>query len=270
MPSVNYDVADLLAVMEKLRDPKYGCPWDLKQTFTSIVPSTLEECFELVDAIESEDFPHIKEELGDLLFQVIFYGQLGKEKDYFNFEEIVSSLVTKLLRRHPHVFPNGHLDDIADSSLMDEQEIKVSWENIKASERQSKKLYGLLDDIPRALPALSRANKLQKRASSVGFDWPDCQGAIRKVKEELAELEAAIKRLDDGQIKEELGDLLFSCVNLSRKLNHDPESSLRNSNRKFEDRFNFIEEQLVERGISVEDADIELMDRLWEEAKIKT
>ncbi len=264
-----YGLEDLLVVMGRLRDPDTGCPWDKKQDLQSIVPSTLEEIYELIDAIEREDYPHLKEELGDLLFQVVFYSQLGKEQGDFNFEQVVDGLVQKLLRRHPHVFPKGFIESVPESKLLDEQQIKKNWELIKAQERKAKSQSGLLADIPVALPALIRAGKLQKRAASVDFDWDGIHGVWTKLKEEIAELEEAIELEDVDQQEQELGDLLFACVNLARHLEKDPEKCLRRSNRKFESRFRFIEEQLVEQGVAIEKAGIDLMDQLWQQAKNK-
>jgi ATP diphosphatase len=262
-----YDLNDLLLLMAKLRDPLKGCPWDLKQTFQSIVPSTLEECYELVDAIERQDYPHILEELGDLLFQVVFYSQLGKEEGQFDFKQIISELVEKLLRRHPHLFPDGDLYSAGGGDAGNAEQITSNWEAIKKQERLAKQLHGLLDDIPLALPALSRACKLQKRASTVGFDWADIQGVIDKVREELAELELAIAEENKAAQIDELGDLLFSCVNLARHLRQQPEECLRSANNKFECRFRYMEQQLLADGIEPANADAALMDSYWEKAK---
>ncbi len=257
----------LLVVMKRLRDPNTGCPWDVEQTYASIAPSTIEEAYEVVDAIEKEDFDHLREELGDLLFQVVFYAQLGSEYGRFNFNDIASVLTDKLIRRHPHVFPGGQLEGSAQISKMSEGEVKAQWELIKQEERKDKGQEGVLQDIPASLPAVARAAKLQKRASSIGFDWPDYQGALDKVREELDELQQAIDSQDESAINEELGDTLFSLVNVSRHLKVDPERALRNTNRKFTDRFNFIEAQLRLDGLSPEQASLEQMDLLWEQAK---
>jgi nucleoside triphosphate diphosphatase len=265
-----YVLADLLTVMQRLRDPGRGCPWDLQQSFASIAPHTLEECYELVDAIERGDAPQIREELGDVLFQVIFYAQLGREQDQFNFDDLVHGLVNKLLRRHPHVFPNGELeigDSRAESETTAVEQVNRNWERIKQEERAAKQQTGVLDDVPLALPALSRAAKLQKRAARVGFDWTDWRDIVAKIDEEQQELIEAIASGDREKITEELGDLLFSGVNLARFLDIDPEAALRACNRKFERRFGFIERALAERGRRPEQASLAEMDALWAAAK---
>jgi nucleoside triphosphate diphosphatase len=270
MANNQYTIDDLLYLMTRLRDPKTGCPWDIKQDYASIAPSTLEEAYEVVDAIEKQDFVHLSEELGDLLFQVIFYSQLGKEENRFDFASVVSGLVDKLVRRHPHVFPDGNLTSKIDnhSSLLDGPiapvDIKQRWEAIKQQERDAKGVQGLLADVPVNLPALSRAAKLQKRAASVGFDWQDIQGPIAKVREELMEVEQALAANDRAAVAEELGDLLFSVVNVSRYLNIDPEQALRQANLKFEQRFHYIE---THADKPLADTSIETMNKLWDEAK---
>jgi nucleoside triphosphate diphosphatase len=272
-----YSVADLLAVMTRLRDPERGCPWDLQQSFSTIAPHTLEECYELVDAIERGDLPQIRDELGDVLFQVIFYTQLGREQGSFDFADVVHGIVEKLLRRHPHVFPTGKLneasgklhDALADNSKPDiaVEQVGVNWERIKQEERANKNQTGVLDDVPVALPALSRALKLQKRAARVGFDWDDWRDVLAKMDEEKAELQAAIAENDPEKIADEMGDILFVCVNLARFLKVDPESALRASNRKFERRFGYIERSLSAQGRDFEQASLAEMEALWIEAK---
>jgi ATP diphosphatase len=261
---MDYTIDDLLYLMARLRDPKTGCPWDVAQSYASIAPSTLEEAYEVVDAIEREDFEHLREELGDLLFQVIFYSQLGREEGRFDFAHIVSDLAAKLVRRHPHVFPDGTLQ----SRVVDQQslpvDIKSRWDAIKLEERKGKGVSGVLDDVPLNLPALSRASKLQKRAAGVGFDWADVQGPIAKVREELTEVEEALAEGDREAVVEELGDLLFAVVNISRYLKIDAETALRAANRKFEGRFRHMErnspDQLTETGMDT-------LNQLWEDAK---
>ncbi len=270
--SAQYTLADLLDVMARLRDPERGCPWDLQQNFASIAPHTLEECYELVDAIERGDHPQIRDELGDVLFQVIFYAQLGREQGRFDFADIVHNIVEKLLRRHPHVFPSGTLSaDAAREPIVVEriavEHVGVNWERIKQQERADKNQTGILDDVPTALPALSRAMKLQKRAARVGFDWIDWRDVVLKMDEERGELEAAVSEGDADHIADEMGDLLFVCVNLARKLNVDSEAALRAANRKFERRFGYIERSLAAQGRSVEAATLEEMEALWNEAK---
>ena len=259
-----YTINDLLYLMARLRDPQSGCPWDIKQDYASIAPSTLEEAYEVVEAIEKQDFVHLKEELGDLLFQVIFYSQLGKEENRFDFSSVVSGLVEKLVRRHPHVFPDGTLSSKIDNRDTLPADIKQRWEAIKQQERNAKGVQGLLADVPINLPALSRAAKLQKRAASVGFDWQDIQGPIAKVREELIEVEQALAANNIAAIKEELGDLFFSVVNISRYLNIDPEQALRQANLKFEQRFHYIETHVT---TPLAETSIETMNKLWDEAK---
>lgn len=263
---------DLLYLMRRLRKPKTGCPWDIKQTFATIVPYTLEEVYEVVDTIERKDYPHLKEELGDLLFQVVFYGQLAKEQSLFSFEDIVSSLVQKLVLRHPHVFPEGTLESEQDSSQSSslangEPGIKQKWEEIKKSERKNKGHNSILADVPTSLPALTRAQKLQKRAANHGFDWPSVDGVFEKLDEEHKELKAAISEDDQESIDEELGDLMFTLVNLCRHLNVDAETSLRKSTRKFEQRFHYVENSVLSKGQDFSETTPEELDQLWNKAK---
>jgi len=270
--SKQYTVEDLLFLMSQLRDPENGCPWDRKQTFNSIVPYTLEEVYEVVDAIEKEDYPHLKEELGDLLFQVIFYAQMGKEKSLFDFNDIVHKLVSKLVRRHPHVFPNGELQKAGTTPPLSEAEIKGTWEKIKQQERDEKGLQedhydGLLDDIPRALPALQRAEKLQKRASTVGFDWPETDQVLDKIEEEIQELREALREGSIENVQDELGDVFFAMTNLSRHLGIKSEQALRGTNQKFERRFNYIQTSLQENNQTLQDATLDEMEALWQKAK---
>ena len=262
-----YSVEDLQFLMGQLRNPDGGCPWDLKQSFASIVPSTIEEAYEVAEAIEQEDFEHLHEELGDLLFQVIFYAQLGSEEGHFDFSRIVDTLVRKLVRRHPHVFPSGELYGENQTAAIDEQQVKANWEVIKAAERQAKGEGGTLAGVATGLPALTRAAKLQKRASQVGFDWPEIGGVLDKVEEELRELREAIASGNRDHASEELGDLMFSCVNVARHLKQDPEAALRQSNRKFEQRFSSVEAALAARDQQPGDVSLEELDRLWDAAK---
>ncbi|WP_308366930.1 MULTISPECIES: nucleoside triphosphate pyrophosphohydrolase [unclassified Microbulbifer] len=262
-----YTVEDLLYLMKQLRNPEGGCPWDLKQDFASIVPSTIEEAYEVAEAIEAQDFKHLHEELGDLLFQVIFYAQLGSEAGHFDFSRITDTLVRKLLRRHPHVFPSGELYGDNRSVAVDEARVKENWEVIKAEERHAKGEAGALDGVALGLPALTRAGKLQKRAARVGFDWPDIDGVLDKIEEEIAELREAVSSGDREHSREELGDLLFSCVNAARHLEVDPESALRHCNRKFERRFGAVERELKSQGRRPADASLDELDQLWNQAK---
>jgi ATP diphosphatase len=260
-----YDLADLLRLMQRLRDPDSGCPWDLAQDFDTIVSSTLEEAYELVSAIEQQDFEHVAEEAGDLLFQVVFYAQLAAERGLFDFPQIVDQLVTKLIRRHPHVFADGELEGVV-SSATDLDGVKKSWESIKRKERLGRDQSSLLADIPLALPALSRAQKLQKRAAGVGFDWPDGDGVLRKLDEEIGEFVAAADQGIQRQ-QEELGDIMFTVVNLARHLGVDAESALRGANDRFEQRFSSMEAATAAAGKSLKEMDAQTLDELWEAAK---
>lgn len=259
-------MADLLRVMERLRDPDSGCPWDLQQDFRSIVPSTLEECYELAQAIEHEDYDHVAEELGDVLFQVVFYTQLGRERDLFCFDRIVDTLVEKLVRRHPHVFAGGQIEGRPDRTSTVE-EVGETWEAIKQQERHAREQSGALADVPVALPAMPRAQKLQKRAARVKFDWADASAVVDKVHEELSELDQAVAAKDESAVAMELGDLLFTCVNLARHLGLDAESSLRQANSRFEQRFNAMERAALDRGDTLESLTDSQKDELWEAAK---
>lgn len=265
----SYCLDDLLLLMRYLRTPERGCPWDLEQSFHTIVASTIEEAYEVVDAIENENFGQLKEELGDLLFQIVFYSQLGEEREYFNFHEIVDTLTQKLILRHPHVFPSGKLQlrPMGETSSSSEIDVKGQWEAIKQQERKAKGWSGILDDVPAALPALTRAEKLQKRASQVGFDWPNAMGALEKIKEEVAELEEAIKQAHENAVTEEMGDILFSVVNLCRHLKCDPETTLRHANTKFTQRFQFVEKECAQKGRSVYSTPIEELEEFWQKAK---
>jgi ATP diphosphatase len=266
-----YTLEDLLNLMARLRDPQYGCPWDIKQTYASIVPYTLEEAYEVADAIERSDFEHLQGELGDLLFQVVYYSQLAREEGRFEFAGVIDSITRKLIRRHPHVFPTGDLYAPLDTPRLSEDQVKVRWDEIKAQERAEKATQplqlSLLDDIPLALPAMARAGKLQKRAASVGFDWPEPLPVLDKVREELDEVLEAMAQGGSEALADEVGDLLFSVVNLARHLKVDPENALRGANAKFDRRFRFIEQALRDTHRPVEDCSLEELDALWGEAK---
>ena len=254
-------IRKLQDVMKRLRDPNGGCPWDLKQTFATIAPYTIEEAYEVADAIESGDPTHLRDELGDLLFQVVFHARMAEEKGWFDFDAVATAIHDKLVRRHPHVFAGIEFTNDAARS--------ANWEDQKAQEREAaaKQRGGepasVLGDVPRALPALTRAVKLGKRASRVGFDWPDAAGIREKVNEELAELDAAV---GDG-VAEELGDALFTLVNLGRKLEVDAEEALRSANAKFEKRFRHMEGLARERGLALEALSPAQWEALWLEAK---
>ncbi|TNF02382.1 MAG: nucleoside triphosphate pyrophosphohydrolase [Gammaproteobacteria bacterium] len=263
-----YSLEQLLYLMRRLRDPEDGCPWDTKQTFETIVPFTLEEVYEVVDTIERKDFSHLREELGDLLFQVVFYSQLGEEQGLFDFNGIVSELVAKLVSRHPHVFPLGTLDSRREAGIEPEEgSIKQNWESLKRNEREQKGHRSILDDIPHSLPSLTRAQKLQKRAANHGFDWPDSHGVMDKLTEEVDELQVALSEGESEAIAEELGDVLFTVVNLCRHQKVDAETALRAASRKFEKRFQFIERSLNESGENIDNCSLERLDALWEKAK---
>ena len=266
-----YKIDDLLHLMARLRDPQYGCPWDLKQTYATIVPYTLEEAYEVADAIERADFEHLPGELGDLLFQVVYYSQLAQEEGRFEFAAVVDGITRKLIRRHPHVFVDGDLYGAPDAARLEEAAVKQRWEELKAEERAAKaavpEQLSLLDDVPQALPALSRAVKLQKRMAQVGFDWPEALPVVDKVREELDEVLEAMSENDPQAISEELGDLLFVVTNLARHLKVDPESALRAANAKVERRFRFIEQALREAQRPIENCTLDELDALWGEAK---
>jgi ATP diphosphatase len=266
-----YQLDDLLHLMARLRDPRHGCPWDLKQNYASIVPYTLEEAYEVADAIERGDFDHLPGELGDLLFQVVYYSQLAREEGRFEFAQVVDGITRKLVRRHPHVFPDGDLYGAPDVAKLGEAAVKQRWEEIKAEERAEKaaapEQLSLLDDVPLALPSLNRAIKLQTRAAQVGFDWPEALPVVDKVREELDEVLQAMSENDPEAISEEIGDLLFVVCNLARHLKVDPETALRAANGKFERRFRFIEQALREVGRAMQDCPLEELDALWGEAK---
>jgi MazG family protein len=255
-------VARLLEIMAKLRDPEDGCPWDLEQDFRSIAPYTLEEAYEVADAIERGDLGDLQEELGDLLLQVVFHAQMAREMGAFGFEDVVAGICNKLVRRHPHVFAGATVESAAAQT--------ESWERLKAEEKAARGRAGALDDVPVALPALTRAAKLGRRAARVGFDWPDATGPRRKVDEELQELDSAIAGDEDPDaVEAEFGDLLFALVNYARHLGIDPESALRRSNEKFVRRFGQVEERAAVSGTALEEAGLERLDGWWEEAKRK-
>jgi nucleoside triphosphate diphosphatase len=274
-------MADLLAVMVRLRDRENGCPWDVQQDFSTIAPYTIEEAYEVMDAIERNDPNAIRDELGDLLFQVVFHARMAEEKGWFDFEAVAGSIHDKLVRRHPHVFGDQRLKDAAQQTQQ--------WEEIKAAERAGKQApdTSTLADVPKSLPALTRAAKLGRRAARIGFDWPDAAGARAKIDEELAELDSEMAKLRQpateaaGELPsttsdracahaaaaEELGDLLFAVVNLSRHLQLDPEAALRAASAKFEQRFRRMEKLAASRNLQLSGLSLEAWDALWIEAK---
>lgn len=269
---VGHGIEYLLQIMSRLRGPA-GCQWDQVQTFATIAPYTIEEAYEVADAIATDDMPALKDELGDLLLQVVYHAQIADEAEAFNFTDVVNAICDKMIRRHPHVFGQ---DPQADGGTAPGGAAKPShsenWETIKAAERNAAgdagAPAGTLDGIPQALPALMRAEKLQKRAARVGFDWPETQAVLAKIREETDELEQAIiSGAATGNIAEEVGDLLFSVTNMARHLKIDPEQAARDANRKFEMRFRYIETALRDAGRSVDDASLSEMEALWQEAK---
>ena len=266
MKEKTYGIAELQRLMERLRDPDTGCPWDLKQTYQSIAPFTLEECLELIDALEQNDFDHVEEELGDLLFQVIFYAQLGKEEGRFDFDTVVSRITTKLLRRHPHVFKDGDLEGvITDRASI--TSIKTNWEAEKAAERAARSQQSAMDDIPMTLSALARAQKLQKRGASLGYDFSSSDGVLSRLDDELNELSRACENHDPEEIENELGDVLFTVVNLARHLKVDAEASLRKANRRFEQRVRRAESAAIDAGSRLQDESVERLEERWSAAK---
>jgi ATP diphosphatase len=258
----SWDIGRLLEIMAALRTPGSGCPWDLEQTFETIAPYTLEEAYEVADAIARSDLVHLKDELGDLLLQVVFHARMAQEQGAFDFGDVVEAITQKLIRRHPHVF--------ADEQGKTADAVKGLWERIKAEERAEHgeaKPAGALAGVPVALPALTRALKLQNKAGAVGFDWNDPRAVLAKIREEADEIEAALDENDAKHAAAEVGDLLFAVVNLARHLDADPEGVLRATNLKFERRFAAIEMALAARGKRPQDATLAEMDALWEEAK---
>ncbi len=251
----------LLSIMQTLRDPEKGCPWDRKQTFDTIAPYTLEETYEVLDAIQRQDYGDLREELGDLLFQVVFYAQMGKEQGLFDFNDICQAISDKLERRHPHVF--------GESVLVDSEAVLSAWERRKADERAQKAQHSVLDDIPDILPALMKAHKIQKRCASVGFDW-DTQGPVLdKVYEEIDEVmfEANQAVVDEDKLSEELGDLLFATVNFTRHMGFKAESVLQAANRKFERRFRQVEQIVSATGKTLEQSSLDEMEAAWQQVK---
>ncbi|UWP99954.1 nucleoside triphosphate pyrophosphohydrolase [Aliiroseovarius crassostreae] len=250
----------LREIMRRLRDPKSGCPWDIEQDFSTIAPYTIEEAYEVADAIERQAWEELKGELGDLLFQSVFHAQMAEEKGLFSFDDVADGMSDKMVARHPHVFGDESRDKSAEQQTRD-------WETIKAAERAAKAQKGVLDGVAIGLPALLRAAKLQKRAARVGFDWPETTQVLDKLQEEARELVEAKNRLTQEEIREEMGDLLFVIANLARHLDVEPEEALRKANAKFERRFSYIEQRLAEQGRQPEDSSLDEMDALWNEIR---
>ena len=256
------DIARLIEIMAALRTPGSGCPWDLEQDFRSIAPYTIEEAYEVADAIARGDLVHLKDELGDLLLQVVYHARMAEEQGAFAFGDVVEGITAKMIRRHPHVF--------ADAEGQTAEHVKGLWERIKTEERAERGEAapgGALAGVPVALPALTRALKLQDKAGRVGFDWNDPRAVLAKIREEADEIEAELDAADKAKTAAEVGDLLFAVVNLARHLGADPEGILRDTNRKFERRFASIERALAARGQTPKDATLAEMDALWDEAK---
>jgi ATP diphosphatase len=268
------NIKDLLAIMARLRTPVIGCPWDLKQDFSTIAPYTIEEAYEVADAIERGDFDDLKDELGDLLLQVVFHAQMADEEHRFAFGDVVEAITTKLIRRHPHVF--------GDVDARDAAAVKANWDAIKSEEKSERAARragngeaalskSILDDVPVALPALTRAVKLQKRAGKVGFDWNDPRAVIAKIREEISEIEHELSpsTQDADRLEDELGDILFAVANLARHLSIEPEAALRHANAKFSSRFAHIEQELERQGRPLAGASLDEMEALWVEAKVR-
>lgn len=251
----------LIEIMRALRDPDHGCPWDIEQNFATIAPYTIEEAYEVADAIDRQAWDELRGELGDLLLQSVYHTQMATEAGLFDFDDVVNDISDKMVHRHPHVFGDESRDKSADQQTQD-------WEKIKAAERASKAKSGVLDDVAIGLPALMRAVKLQKRAARVGFDWPDIANVLDKMQEEANELVEARDTLTQADITEEYGDLLFVMANLGRHLGVDPEEALRAANTKFTRRFQFIEHKLAENGKHPSQSNLEEMDALWDQAKL--
>lgn len=253
---------DLLQIMARLRDPDSGCPWDLQQTYASIVPHTLEEAYEVADAIEREHWDDLKEELGDLLLQVVFYARLAEEDQRFDFQEIVDVLKAKLIRRHPHVF--------GDQVATDGDAVAQTWERIKQQEKQGKPSapVSVMDEVPMNFPALQRAQKIQKKAARLGFDWTELEPVFDKIDEEIQEIKAELTPEPDAQrVEQEVGDLLFAAVNLARHLGVDSETALRGANQRFADRFRHMESSVEQQGRNMNDYSLEALESLWVDAK---
>ena len=259
--TANGGMPRLLEIMRRLREPETGCPWDIEQDFASIAPYTIEEAYEVADAIERKALEELKCELGDLLFQSVFHAQIATDAGLFTFDEVADTMSDKMVARHPHVFGGENRDKSPEQQTKD-------WETIKAAERASKAQKGTLDGVAVGLPALLRAMKLQKRAARVGFDWPDTSHVLDKMIEESQELVEARDTLPQDKVEEEMGDLLFVMANLARHLSIDPEAALRKANAKFVRRFEFIERELTKVGRTPTESDLEEMDGLWDQSKL--
>ena len=258
----NNSINDLLALMKRLRDPNGGCPWDIEQDFKSIAPYTIEEAYEVFDAIEQGDMAALEDELGDLLLQVVFHAQMAEEAGHFNFNDVAAHVTAKMIHRHPHVFGDTKAENAADV------EGRI-WEDMKAQEKRKKEQDSILGDVPLALPAVLRAQKLQKRAARVGFEWPEAIQVLDKLEEEIQELRQAIANKDEANIHEEIGDTLFCVINYGRMIGVDCETALRDVNQKFERRFRGIERELKARGKTFEQTTLDEMESIWVSEKLK-
>ncbi len=248
----------LIEVIEKLRDKENGCPWDLKQTHESLIPNFIEELYEVIEAIENKDYSHLSEELGDLMLHIVMQVQIAKEEKRFEMKEVLNQINNKLIRRHPHIFGDGHATDA--------NGVKMNWERIKQEEKKNVR-SSAIDGIPRKMPALIVAQRMQEKAASVGFDWQDVAPAIDKLEEEVKEFQEAYKNKDIEEMQNEMGDMLFSIVNIARKSGFDTESALKRTNRKFENRFKKVESHFKNNGRNMLDASLEQLDEIWEITK---
>jgi nucleoside triphosphate diphosphatase len=263
----------MITLMEHLRHSQHGCAWDRKQSWKTLTRHTLEEVYEVIDAVEKGDPDKICDELGDLLFQVIFYARIAEEGGHFDIGDVAMAIVSKLLHRHPHIFPDGTLESFGESSALTPEQVESNWEQIKNAERraaENNKSASVMDDIPSALPAMDRAGKLQKRAASVGFDWTSLQDVFACLQSEIIELQDAVASQTQQARQEELGDVLFTCVNLARHLQIDPESALRNANQRFELRFRHMENTAAGIGATLENSTPETLEVWWRKAKEDT
>ena len=259
MNKLSKELEELLSTFRSLRDPDTGCAWDREQTFKSIASCAIEEAYEVADAIDREDFKSLKSELGDLFFQVVFHAEMANEKGIFNLKDVINELNDKLVRRHPHVFSN-------EKALSSEESLTI-WEDIKAQERKTQKLDSLMDDVPKNLPSLLRAKKLQKRAARVGFDWKDANKVIDKIEEELEELKIEHSKNNKDKLAEEVGDILFTIVNLTRHYDLDPEDIMRRSNLKFEQRFKAMEKYAEQNNLELKSMSVDQLENVWQKIK---
>ncbi|MDB4837766.1 nucleoside triphosphate pyrophosphohydrolase [Marinomonas sp.] len=271
---MNESLTKLQYVMACLRDPEFGCNWDKKQTFQSIAPYTLEEAYEVIDAIERGDINDIKEELGDLLFQVVFYAQMAEEEQRFTFDDVAAVITEKMLRRHPHIFPEGDINRFGQVNDLSEEQVAEQWHTIKAQEKAllakdspPEEGHHVLEDVPTSMPAMMQAVQIQRKVAKYGFDWPNIAPVFAKIREELDELEEAIKEQNVTHIEEEMGDVLFSATNLSRHLNVSPDIALHKTNTKFRRRFSRIEDIVQQEKKELKDCSLETLDNYWEQAK---